>query len=137
MEQSFKKGARNKTGALGEKIAHQHLLQSGFELLERNHLKKWGEIDLVMKRKGKVHFVEVKTVSYETKDDLDAAISNGSWRPEENAHPQKMRKVARTAETWIIENKWVGDWQIDVVAVRMVPREKYASVKRIENVVLD
>jgi hypothetical protein len=35
-----------------------------------------------------------------------------------------------------MENDFDGDWQIDVLSVRIVPREKYATVKFIPNIVL-
>lgn len=135
MKQSDKSGKKNQTGAYGEEIAVKWLKNKGFSIIATNYLKKWGEVDVVAKRNGKLHFVEVKTISHETKTELQQAISRGTWRPEENAHPKKLEKVARTAETWMAEHNWEGEWQIDIVAVRIVPRETYATVKYIENVV--
>jgi putative endonuclease len=122
-------------GDLGEDIAENYLKNKGFLIIARNYLKKWGEIDIVTRENDIIHFVEVKTVSYETKYDLNLAVSRGTWRPEENVHPWKIKKLNRTIESWLIENSFDGDWQIDVVAVRIVPREKFASVSVIENVI--
>jgi putative endonuclease len=122
-------------GDLGEDIAENYLKNKGFLIIARNYLKKWGEIDIVTRENDIIHFVEVKTVSYETKHDLNLAVSRGTWRPEENVHPWKIKKLNRTIESWLIENSFDGDWQIDVVAVRIVPREKFASVSVIENVI--
>lgn len=136
MKQDQKQGSKNKTGAYGEEIATKYLKKHGLEIIDRNYLKKWGEIDIVARETtGKVRFIEVKTVSYETKSDLHAAISRGTWRPEENVHLAKLQKLSRTIETWISENRYEGEWEIDVIAVRIVPREKYATVKYITNVV--
>lgn len=137
MKQNLKKGFRNAVGAEGEEVAGMWLKKHGFSIIATNYLKKWGEIDIIAKKEEIIHFIEVKTVSYETKQELEAAISRGTWRPEENAHPKKLKKVARTAETWCLENKWEGQWQIDVVAVRIVPREKYATISLINNVILE
>lgn len=135
MEQQNKRGERNKTGALGEEIATKYLQKLSFTVIQRNYLKKWGEIDIVARgTDGKVHFVEVKTVSYETKDDLNKAISSGTWRPEENVHYSKIKRLTKAIESWISEKKYAGNWQIDVLAIRVVPREKYASVKYLSNV---
>ena len=125
-----------KVGKYGEQIATNYLIRNGFEVVERNYLKKWGEIDIVARRTDKVHFVEVKTVSYETKADLRESISRGTHRPEENVHKYKLLKLSRIIETWIIENKYYNEWQIDVMAVRIVPREKYATLKYIPNVII-
>ncbi len=141
MKQSEKKGSKNKIGAVGESIASNYLKNKGFSILSLNYLKKWGEIDIVAHetKEGRkiVHFVEVKTVSYETKDLLQKAISHGTWRPEENVHHFKVQKLNRTIESWLLEQNYDGEWQIDVCAVRVVPREKYATVKYISNVILD
>ncbi len=140
MKQSDKKGLKNKVGGYGELIATRYLARNGFVVIDTNYLKKWGEIDIVaretLNNKPIIHFVEVKTVSYETKADLERAVSYGTYRPEENVHPKKIKRLARAIESWIMENHSDNDWQIDVVAVRIVPREKYATVKFIPNVIL-
>jgi len=125
-------------GQLGEELGAKYLESKGFSVLQINYLKKWGEIDIVSREtSGKVHFVEVKTVSYETKEQLDQAVTRRTWRPEENVHRTKLERLGRAIETWILENKYKGEWQIDVLAVRIVPRERFASVKLIPNVILD
>jgi len=136
MKQTNKKGNKNKIGAYGEQIAVRYLKKKGFTVLEVNYLKKWGEIDIVARETNKICFVEVKTVSYETKAKLEAAVSHGTWRPEENVTGFKVQKLNRVIESWLLENDCDLDWQIDVIAVRIVPREKFASVKHISNVIL-
>ena len=131
-----KKGNNKETGSLGEKIAGKYLKNKGFEVIEYNYLKKWGEIDIVACRTDKVYFVEVKTVSYETIKDLNEAVTRRTWRPEENVHARKIKKLSRAIESWLIENNCNDEWQIDVVAVRIVPREKYASIKYLPNIIL-
>ena len=122
-------------GKIGESIAASFLVRHGHIVVERNYRKKWGEIDIVSRETNKIHFVEVKSVSYETRQALDGAVTRSTWRPEENVHSSKLKKLNRAIESWIEENRYQGDWQIDVVAVRMVPREKYAMVKLISNVI--
>lgn len=141
MKQSEKQGAKNKIGAYGEEIAVNYLKKQGFKILATNYLKKWGEIDVVahetVNNREIMHFVEVKTLSYGTKEDLKRAVSYGTHRPEENVHYKKIQRLSRTIESWISENKYNGPWQIDVTAIRVVPREKYATIKHIPNVILD
>lgn len=141
MKQAEKRGKRNETGAIGERIAAKYLIDRGFEIVEQNYLKKWGEIDLVARGTNEseqmVRFVEVKTVSYETKQALEQAISRGTWRPEENVHHKKIQRLHRAIESWVEEHSYTGNWEIDVISVRIVPSEKYATVKYLPNVVLD
>jgi len=122
-------------GDMGEHIAAQYLVEKGFDILETNYWRKWGELDIVAKKGNVVTFVEVKTVSYETKEKLEYAVSHETWRPEEQVHQFKMHQIAKALETWISERNYEGDWQIDVLAVRIVPRETFATVKHIENIV--
>jgi len=137
VEQILSKKTGNKEiGALGEKIAGNYLINKGFEVIQYNYLKKWGEIDIVARRTDKIHFIEVKTVSYETKLQLTVAVTRRTWRPEENVHAHKIKKLSRAIESWIMEKKWDKEWQIDVIAVRIVPREKFASIKYIPNIIL-
>lgn len=126
-----------KTGALGERIAESYLHKRGFTTIEHNYRKKWGEIDLIMQKGHKVYFVEVKTVSYETKKDLEEAVSHGTYRPEENVHFKKLQRLSRAIQTWVAENGHTADFQLDIATVRMVPRKKYAVVDVIENISIE
>lgn len=139
------------TGDLGEVVAAKYLARKGFTIVARNYRKPWGEIDIVARetsREGEkgvlsrethdiVHFVEVKSVSYETKGLLEQGVAHETWRPEEKVHAFKLNQIRKAAESWISENDWVGETQVDVVTVRIVPREKYALVKFIPGVVLE
>lgn len=140
MKQVNKQGKKNQTGALGEQIAANYIKKQGFEVLDINYLKKWGEIDIVAREtlanKQIMRFVEVKTVSYETKAALDYAVTHETWRPEENVHFKKIQRMNRAIESWLSENNCDLDWQIDIAAVRIVTREKHASVKYIPNIIL-
>ena len=126
-----------KTGDLGEELASEFLMKHGFRIIEQNYLRKWGEIDIVAEKLGIVHFVEVKTVSYETKEDLEKAVARGTWRPEEQVHARKLHQIGKAVQTWISEHNYDGEFALDVLAVRIVPRETYASMNFIENVVAE
>ena len=140
MKQSLKKGKKNEIGAFGEQITVNYLTNKGFSVLEVNYLKKWGEIDVVAREtignKQTIRFVEVKTVSYETKADLNLAVTHETWRPEDNVHYRKIQRMNRAIESWLHENNCDLDWQLDIAAVRIVTREKFASVKYISNIIL-
>lgn len=128
-------GAHNRTGAIGELVVRNWLTANGFSIMADNYQQKWGEIDIIAKQNKVIHFVEVKAVSYDTKGLLDKALQVDSWRPEEQVTEHKMLKLGRTIETWLLENQYDGEWQIDIAAVRLVPKDKHASVKWLWNVV--
>lgn len=132
------KGDSKLVGRIGEDLASNFLQDKGFTILDRNFLKKWGEIDIVARgTDGKLHFVEVKTVSYETKTQLKQAIEDKTWRPEENVHKSKIQRLNRAIESWLMEHRGESEWQIDVLAVRIVPREKYGTIKFLPNIIID
>jgi putative endonuclease len=137
MKQLEKKGLKNQVGAWGELIVANRLTKQGFQIIDTNYLMKWGEIDIVAREKETLHFIEVKTVSHETKNRLKWAISHETWCPEENVHRKKLERLGRTIQTWITEKSYTGNWQFDVAVVRIVLKEKYATVKWIGNVIID
>lgn len=127
----------NEIGKLGEDLAAKWLENKNFLIIERNYLKKFGEIDIVARETDKIHFIEVKSVSYETKSDLDFAVSRGTWNPAENVHNNKQKRLSRVIETWLSEHKYNGKWQIDIVTVKIVSRERFARFDCIENVIFE
>ena len=134
-----KQGQKNKIGALGEKIAENYLKKKGFTILATNYAKKWGEIDIVAhETDDRLHFVEVKTFSHETIEMLHSTYSEGTWRPEENVTREKVLKINRTLRSWLEENDQFSDadWQIDIIAVRVVVSAKYATVKYLDNIII-
>ena len=129
-------GNTKETGQLGEDVACRFLKERGYSNKERNYLKKWGEIDIVVERKGKLHFVEVKAVSRESSDS-DGSRETDKYRPEENVHPQKLKRLSRSIQTYLLDRRLDGrDWQFDVVTVKLDTVRKEARVKLISDVIL-
>jgi len=127
------KTEKRKIGDFGENIACKFLMKRGFTLLERNYLKPWGEIDIVVIKEGIVHFVEVKTI---TRDFNVTRETDDYYRPEENVHPAKLQRLSRTIQTYMLERGREGDWQFDVVVVLVSKDFTRAKVQFLENIVL-
>src|SRR3989344_3472629 len=108
--------ARRRIGNIGEDIACQFLESKGYRIIERNFLRKWGEIDMVAEKAGNVRFVEVKSVSRETLPDISREMD---YRPEEMVDKRKIMKLARTAFLYMEEKRDKREYQIDVVGVIM------------------
>lgn len=129
-------GERNAIGAQGELIARKWLKNKGFSIIADNWQCRQGEIDIIAKKSTVIHFVEVKTLSFDSKAALERSLAGMSWRPEELVHEQKVYTLQRISELWLLENQWTGEWQLDVAAVRLLSREKFATVDIIENIIL-
>ena len=116
---------KRKLGDIGENIACEFLVKRGFRVIDRNYLRKWGEIDIIAEKDEILRFVEVKTVSRATQ-----------IKPEENVHPGKLRRIARACQTYLLERRIDKDWQIDVVTVRLDMKNHLAKCELIENIIL-
>ena len=117
---------KRRTGDIGENIACEFLKKHGFEIVERNYLRKWGEIDIVAKKADMYRFIEVKTVTHGT----------SGYRPEENMHPWKLKRLGRVIQTYLLHKKLDCDWQLDLITVQMDMATRHARVELIENIVI-
>lgn len=125
---------KQKTGEIGENIAVKFLMKHGFSILDRNYTKKWGELDIVAEKKGKIYFVEVKSVSRET---LDRPEELDQYKPEDNMHPWKLKRLARTIQTYILHKKLdEREWQVDLLVVFLNLKDKKARVKTVSDIIL-
>lgn len=127
---------KRKVGDLGEKIACEWLEEREFSIILRNYSKKWGEIDIIAQKFKKVHFIEVKSVTRESLDDFSPG--NDSFRPEDNIHPWKLKRISRTIQSYILENKMGEDkdWQFDAMTVYLDVDKKQARVECLQDLIL-
>lgn len=126
---------KRKVGDICENVAVKHLLKHGLKIVERNYLKKWGELDVIAKdvsrESGMLHFIEVKgSVTRESIEDVN---------PEENVHRWKQERIWRAIQTWLMEHEEYEDldWQIDVIAVFLDLERKKARIRWTKNIVLE
>ncbi len=119
-------------GRIGEDIASQFLERKGFKIIARNYRKPWGEIDIIAEKAGIVRFVEVKAVSRESLPDVSREMAN--YRPEEQVHPAKLKKVCRTAELYMANSNDDREFQIDAVGVFLDMRTRRARCRLFEQV---
>lgn len=99
-------------GRWGEQVASTYLAQKGYTLLASNYRTPFGELDLVARQKAGAGwitvFIEVKT------------RSTGNYGfPEEAVTAEKRRHLMNSAEAYLERHpEQVGDWRIDVIAIR-------------------
>ena len=147
-----------KIGEIGENIAVKFLVKHCYLIIDRNYTKKWGEIDIIAEKEGKLYFVEVKSVSRVTlpsfvaretlKTDVSretkvknvtrGTLDNNEYRPEDNMHPWKLKRMSRTIQTYLVSNRIQEEkgWQVDLIVVYLDLTNKKAKVNVISDIVL-
>ena len=133
----LKRTQKQVLGHLGEDLASKYLKSKGFSVLARNYRKKFGEIDIVSEKGGRVHFVEVKTVSCENLESVTEKILD-SFRPEDNVHSWKLRRLSNAIQVYLSEKGYgeEKEWQFDVITVLLDEKNKIAKVEHIKDIVL-
>ena len=144
---------KQKIGRLGEDIAAIYLENKGFSVIGRNYLKKCGEIDIIAKKGKILHFIEVKSVS---RENLHRAVlckgDNVSLRPrreftnsetdnyraEDNIHPNKLKRLARTVQVYLLEKYPEGEqeWQFGAIIVKISMETRSAHVRLLADIVM-
>ena len=128
-----------KIGEIGENVACTFLMKQGFTVLERNYTKKWGEIDIIAEKTGKLYFIEVKARSVPfLSEKLAGNYAEGVARPEDNMHPMKMKRLSRVIQTYLMSKQKAGsrEWQVDLYVVFLDLEHRTAKVKVIANIIL-
>ena len=117
-------------GDLGEGIVCRYLENKGYVVIERNYLRPWGEIDVIATQGEVLHFVEVKSVTREP-----AGV--GDFRPEDNMHAGKIKRLHRAIQTYLLQKKIKDNvtWQLDLACVYINLEDKKAKVEMLENIV--
>ena len=127
-------------GKIGEDCVCKYLQKLGYKIVDRNYLKKWGEIDIVAVKDKKIHFVEVKSVSREinpAKNNV-ARETNDRYRAEDNMHPWKLQRLGRVIQSYLLD-KDISDnieWQFDVATVQVDTKRRISRVTLMEDLVL-
>ncbi|MFH1201164.1 MAG: YraN family protein [bacterium] len=136
-----------KTGEIGENIAVRFLMKHDFLILNRNYTKKWGEIDIIAEKANKLYFIEVKSVARETTPTafgisplIRGRIKEGvdNFRPEDNMHPWKLKRLSRTIQTYLLSQKIPDEkeWQVDLLVVFLDIKNKKAKIKVVNDIIL-
>lgn len=119
-------------GRVGERIASRFMENKGYSVLDRNYRQKWGEIDLIVSDDKGICFIEVKSAMRNASQNL----RESGFRPEENVHEYKIRRLNRAIQTYFTEKDIPTDvyWQLDLLVVVIDLETKRATVERIENI---
>lgn len=102
---------RAEIGALGERLAADHLLGLGLRIVARNWRCRYGELDIIARddATSTVVFVEVKTRTGDGYGGLAHAVT-----------PRKVLRLRRLAGLWLAgQDQRCAGIRIDVIGVRI------------------
>lgn len=157
-------GITQKIGRLGEELAGKFLMKRGYTIVGRNYRRPWGELDIIAEKKGKIHFVEVKSMSghvgpkdgYEnpggaksrlvthetflgkTLEYVKSKTRKDDFRAEDHMSTSKIKRLGRIIQTYLY-HRHVSDeteWQCDVATVLVDVERKTARINIIEKIML-
>ena len=114
---------RKELGALGEKIAAEHLANLGYVIRGRNFRSREGEIDIIAEKDDFLVFVEVRT-----------RRSHAFGTAEESVTAKKKERLIAVAQAYMEDRDDLPpSWRIDVVAVELTMDRKISRLELIEN----
>jgi putative endonuclease len=122
---------RRTLGSLGERIAEQHLLNAGYEIVERNFRTQHGELDLIAADARCLVFCEVKT--------RIAGGGSGPAGPLDAVGPAKRRRLRLMAFRFLNarepgqDRPGRGELRFDAIGVTVSPSGELLALDHVEN----
>ena len=99
---------RAEFGRMAEDLALRYLQKHDLTLLERNFRSRFGEIDLIMREKNTIIFIEVRSRS-----------NNTFLHPAETVDHTKRNKIRKTSQVFMKKTSaWnLFNWRFDVITL--------------------
>ncbi|MDR1354508.1 MAG: YraN family protein [Oscillospiraceae bacterium] len=110
------------SGRFGEQLIADYLKSKGFEILQRNYHSRYGEIDIVARDDVYILFVEVKL-----------RRANGMVHPSEAVNAAKMKRILKTAESFLLNFELVRALQPRFDVAEVVTNAGTATINYIES----
>ncbi len=119
---------RRALGAAGEDLAAAYLETRGYEIIERNYRRRWGEADIIALDSDGTHvIVEVRSRS-DRRYVVEAAQSVG---------PRKQRQLRRLAHGLLSEQETEIDIRVDVMVIAPDHNGRLSVVAHIKDAIED
>ena len=117
-------------GKYGEDLAVNYLIKLGYFIEKRNFLKKWGELDIIAIKDNIPHFFEVKSV-------MDSDNGKG-YRPEENVHNLKVRRLKRVIQSYLNEVNYGLDceFKFHIITININKLTGEADIRILKDIIL-
>jgi putative endonuclease len=95
-------------GRVGEDAGVAWLRRRGYEIVERNHSTRIGEIDVIARDDRVLCFIEIKA---RTDDSFGSPLAAVTRR--------KQRQIARVASLYLVESEYRGSCRFDVLGMEL------------------
>ena len=116
---------RPELGRLGERLAAEHLVRRGFQIVERNYRTRWGELDIVAFDGRVLAFCEVKT----------RRAGPAGANPLDAVRAFKRSQVRKMAGRWLIERTdrpYADTVRFDAIGVTLDAGGRLLSLEHLE-----
>lgn len=121
--------SRRRLGALGERLAREHLEARGFAVVEANFRTRQGELDLVARNARFLVFCEVKTRIRRSKP--------GPLGPLAAIGARKRRRLRLMAREWLAARELDGprppEIRFDAIGVEIDPSGRLVGLEHLED----
>jgi len=110
-------------GRLGETYAADFLVRQGYEILEKNYRKQYGEVDIIARDRDTLVFIEVKT---------RRSILYGL--PHDAVDQRKQRQLSRIAQEYLVSRRMQdAAARFDVLGVTLDQQNRPIQVELIKD----
>jgi putative endonuclease len=109
-------------GKIGEDLASDYLKSHGFFILEKNFTSKFGEIDIIAKKKDCLYFIEVKTRS-----------NTNHGEPYEAVNKRKIYHIKKAAQYYLLKNNF-NDYKLKVAVFSILIEGEKIKMKFWDNI---
>lgn len=96
----------NELGKKGEQLAVNHLLNNGYEIVERNYRFDKAEVDIIAKQKDILAIIEVKTRS-----------STDFGNPQDFVKPKQIQRLVKAVDEYVTVNGLDVEVRFDIIAI--------------------
>jgi putative endonuclease len=117
--------ARKELGALGERLAGEHLARRGFQVVERNFRTRFGELDIVAFNGTVLAFCEVKT----------RRMRPGDGSPFDAIRSLKRSQVRKMATVWLSARRdrpYAQELRFDAIGVTFDRSGRLLGIEHLE-----
>jgi len=110
-------------GCWGEIIGKKYLQKKGYKIVEQNYKTKYVEIDLIVRDRRVLVFVEVR-----------AKTGERFGTPEESINRKKINKLIKGAAAYTAEKGYTRGYRIDAVCIVLEGNKKIKRISHYQNI---